>query len=251
MMKVFFRFFFIGLLLACNFQTMQAQRNVTTVGLQFKPIFPVNFIGTGETVNTNLDVDFTLGLKSGYAGGMVIRRGFTDLISLESGINYVKRKYSLKIQDQDYSREADFRIVGYEVPVSLLVYIQLSEKLYMNVSMGGSLDMFASAVQTFDTNFNQVSFRNHVAQGAVIANIGWEYRTEKSGYLYVGASYHRPFDYIYLSRTEYVKPNKLPTDPNAFSEVELLGNYLTIDFRYFFHEDPETRSQRRSKRNRN
>ncbi|HNQ61173.1 MAG TPA: hypothetical protein PKJ62_02195 [Bacteroidia bacterium] len=224
---------------------------MTTVGLQVKPIFPVNFIGTGETLNSDLDVDFTLGLKSGYSFGMVVRRGFSDLISLESGINYVKRKYNLKIQDQDYSREANFRIIGYEIPVSMLVYIQLSEKLYMNVSMGSSLDMFASAVQTFDTNFNQVSFRNHVAQGAVIANIGWEWRTEKSGYIYIGASYHRPFNYIYLSRTEYVKPNKLPTDPNAFSEVELLGNYLTIDFRYFFHEDPETRNQRRAKRKQN
>lgn len=224
-----------------------AQRNVTTVGLQIKPIFPLNFLGTGETSNTDLDVKFTLGLKSGFAGGMVIRHGLSDLLSIESGINYVKRKYSLKIEDGDYQRTAPFRIVGYEVPVSLLVYIQLSEQLYMNASMGASLDMFASAVQTFDSNFNQISFRNHVAQGAVLANIGWEWRTEKSGYIYLGASYHRPFDYIYLSRSEYSKPNKRPTDPNAFSETELLGNYLTLDFRYFFHEDPENRKQRKKK----
>ena len=224
-----------------------AQRNVTTVGLQFKPIFPVNFLGTGETTNEDLDVTFTVGLKSGFAGGMVIRRGFTDLLSLETGINYVKRKYSLKIQDGDYVRDAKFRIIGYEIPVSLLVYIQLSEKLYMNVSMGPSLDMFASAVETFDTNFYQISLRNHVIQGALNANLGWEWRTEKSGYLYLGASYHRPFDYIYLSSTEYSKPRKLPTDPNAFSQTELLGNYLTIDFRYFFHEDPEKKIKRKKK----
>jgi hypothetical protein len=244
-----FKHFILLLFFLCSSLLMNAQKNVTTVGLQFKPIFPVDFVGTGETIKEDLDVTFTVGLKSGFAGGMVIRRGFSDLLSLETGINYVKRKYSLKIQDQDYQRDAKFRIIGYEIPVALLVYIQLSEKLYMNVSMGPSLDMFASSVQVFDSNFNHVSFRNHVIQGAVLANLGWEWRTEKSGYFYIGASYHRPFNYIFLSRTEYSKPDKLPTDPNAFSETELLGNYLTLDLRYFFHEDPETKTQRKRRRN--
>ncbi len=209
----------------------------------------MNFLGTGESTDEDLGVKFTQGLKSGFAGGMVIRRGFSDLLSLEAGINYVKRKYSLKIQDRDLEINSSYRIIGYEIPVSLLVYIQLGEQLYMNVSMGPSLDMFASSVQNFDSNFNQVSFRNHVMQAAVLANLGWEWRTEKSGYFYIGASYHRPFQYIYLSEIEYYIPNKLPTEPNAYSESELLGNYLTLDFRYFFHEDPETKKQRKRKKN--
>jgi hypothetical protein len=237
----FFAIFFTGM--------VKGQKDVTTVGIQFKPVFPLAFLGTGEEVTQNLNVEFRQGLKSGFAGGMVIRHGFTDLLSLESGINYIKRKYSLKILDIGNNHEinSSYRIVGYEIPVSLLVYIQLGEKLFMNVSMGPSIDMFASAVQTFDSNYNHVSFRNHVAQGAVMANLGWEWRTEKSGYFYIGASWHRPFKFIYLSRTEYSKPGKLPTDPNAFSEVELSGSYLTLDLRYFFHEDPETRKQRRRK----
>lgn len=226
--------------------SISAQRNVTTVGIQFKPIFPLEFVGTGETTNIDQEVEFKLGLKSGFAGGMVVRHGFSDLLSLESGINYVKRKYNLKIIDREYEQNANFRIVGYEIPVSLLVYIQLGEKLYMNVSMGASLDMFASAVQAFDSNFSQISFRNHVAQGAIIANIGWEWRTEKSGYFYIGSSYHRPFDWIYESQTAYYKPNVPRIDP-AISVTELLGNYLTIDLRYFFHEDPETKKQRKRK----
>ena len=230
--------------LLCISFMLQAQKNVTTVGLQFKPIFPLNFLGTGETSNLDLDVKFTVGLKSGFAGGMVIRRGLSDLLSIESGINYVKRNYDLKIQDKDFEHNASFRIIGYEIPASLLVYIQLSEKLYMNVSMGGSLDMFASAVQIYDTVFNQVALRNRVMQGAVIANLGWEWRTEKSGYIYLGASYHRPFNFIYLSKTQYYA-----TDPDASTAIELLGNYLTLDLRYFFHEDPETKKQRRAKNN--
>ncbi len=240
----YFKKLFILLPLLCISAMLHAQKNVTTVGLQLKPIFPLNFLGTGETNNLDLDVKFTLGLKSGFAGGMVIRRGLSDLLSIESGINYVKRKYDLKIQDEEFEHNASFRIIGYEIPVSLLVYIQLSEKLYMNVSMGGSLDMFASAVQIYDTVFNQVALRNRVMQGAVIANLGWEWRTEKSGYIYLGASYHRPFNFIYLSKTQYYA-----TDPDASTSIELLGNYLTLDLRYFFHEDPETKKQRRAKKN--
>ncbi|MBP6335410.1 MAG: hypothetical protein KA444_08060 [Bacteroidia bacterium] len=237
-----FRFF---LLFICLCGNLYAQTNVTTVGIQFKPIFPLAFLGTGEQISQDKGVDFTIGLNSGFAGGMVVRRGFSDLLSLEAGINYVKRKYSLKIQDGDYTIDNSFRIIGYEIPVSLLVYIQLGEKLYMNVSMGPSLDMFASSVQIEDSNYRQTAFRNNLIQGAVLANIGWEWRTEKDGYFYIGASYHRPFQHIYISHTEYVIPGKLPTDPNAMSETNLLGNYLTLDFRYFFHEDPENKKKRK------
>ncbi|TAH41300.1 MAG: hypothetical protein EYC69_08415 [Bacteroidetes bacterium] len=237
----FKKIFLLSALLCVSLAT-HAQRNVTTVGLQLKPIFPLDFLGTGATSSLDLDVKFTVGLKSGFAGGMVIRRGISDLLSIESGINYVKRKYDLQIQDKDFEHNASFRIIGYEIPLSLLVFIQLSDKLYMNASMGGSLDMFASAVQIYDTVFNQVSLRNRVMQGAVIANLGWEWRTEKSGYIYIGASYHRPFNFIYLSRTQYYA-----TDPDAGASIELLGNYLTLDLRYFFHEDPEKKKTRKKK----
>ena len=165
--------------------------------------------------------------------------GFTDLLAIESGINYVKRKYQLTITDSSFSGSSSFRIIGYEIPVSFLVFIQLGEKLFMNVSLGQSIDMYASSVRTYAGYFQQVSFRNHIFGAAVLANLGWEWRTEKSGSIYLGASYHRPYEFTHLTKVQYKFQGKDETIANTLS-----GNYLTIDLRYFFHEDPMQKKRR-------
>jgi hypothetical protein len=217
-----------------------AQKNVTTVGLQFKPIFPLSFLGTGTQSQLEQGVQFDFSLRSGFAGGMVVRRGMTDLLSFETGINYVKRKYSLEMTDSGFRSSSDFRMVAYEIPASLLAYIQLGEKLYMNASMGASADMFASSLETEGEGYIHKSKRKNVLQPAVIANIGWEFRTLKSGYWCLGVSYHRPFSYIYTSQVQYQRAGK-----EFIIEQRLLGSYLTLDLRYFFHEDPDNLKRKR------
>ncbi len=103
----------------------------------------------------------------------------------------------------------------------------------MNASLGIAADMFASNIATSGYYFQTYSLRKSVINPGVIANIGWEYRTEKSGYFYLGASYHNPFSAIYLSRLEYDYNNK-----DEIVETSLLGTYFTLDLRYFFQEDP-------------
>jgi hypothetical protein len=75
--------------------------------------------------------------------------------------------------------------------------------------------------------------RKNVFQPAVIANLGWEWRTVKSGYFYIGASFHAPFSYEYVTRIRYEEGQVTEEFYNTLS-----GSYLTIDFRYFFHEEP-------------
>ncbi len=227
------RYFFLILFLN-SFQTF-AQQKITTVGIQIKPFIPSSFFTPAKTI-TQDNATFDLSLNSGFSGGMVVRHGFSDLVAMETGINYVKRKYDLEITDGGFNDKSQFRIIGYEIPLSLLVYIRLGEQFFMNVSMGHSLDIFASSVQSYDDYFIQRSFRKNLFQSAVIANVGWEYRTKKSGYLCLGASYHRPFSYIYTSQIKY----NGRTDPAV---TTLSGNYLTIDLRYFFYEDPHKKSR--------
>ncbi len=222
---------YVFLFLFLNSFQIFAQQKITTVGIQIKPFIPSSFFTPAKSV-TQDNTSFDLSLNSGFSGGMLVRHGFSDLVAMETGINYVKRKYELEITDGGFNDKSQFRIIGYEIPLSLLVYIRLGEQLFMNVSMGHSLDMFASSVQSYDDYFSQKSFRKNLFQSAVIANVGWEYRTPKSGYVYLGVSYHRPFSYIYTSEIKY----NGRIDPAI---TTLSGNYLTIDLRYFFYEDPK------------
>lgn len=207
------------------------QKGKTTVGIQYKPILPFSFLGTGKIINDLNNVHFETKLTSGFSGGLVVRHNFTNLLAFETGINYVKRKYTLKIVDGNFNSNSIFRIISYEIPAMLMIYSQLGEKIYINGSMGPTIDMFPSSVQTSDSNYNHVAFRNHIFQPAISANIGWEYRTDKSGIIYIGTSFQRPFTFIYLSKVGYYRANN-----DFVFQNELSGSYLTIDLRYFFRE---------------
>jgi hypothetical protein len=218
----------------------RAQQNVTTIGIQFKPIFSSSMFGTGPLERNQNNVDFIIHPRSGFAAGMLIRRGITPRISVEAGISYVKRKYDLSISDGEFSDLTNFKIIGYEVPVVGLVYIPLSQHLFMNAAFGFSFDFFPSDVLTGSSYFVHYGARTQWMIPAMIANLGWEFRTEKSGYFYLGASYHQPFSEIYNSITTYTQFGK-DEEVSAF----LRGNYLTFDVRYFFHEEPQERVRKK------
>ncbi len=75
-------------------QSIFAQERIITAGFQFKPIFTSDFFDTGLVEETKTGVNFKLNQKSGFAFGMVLRKGITEKISFETGINIVKRNFA-------------------------------------------------------------------------------------------------------------------------------------------------------------
>jgi hypothetical protein len=226
-------------LLSFSNTCLLAQEKIITAGFQFKPIFSSDFFNTGPQNQVNNGVDFTIKPKSGYCAGMVIRKGITNTVSMETGINFVKRNYALTIKNSELNETTDFGIVSYEIPLQGLVFIQLSDYIFMDVALGLSLDFYPSDIRTNDSYFEHYSARRSWFAPSVLANVGWEYRTEKSGYFYLGASYHKPFNYTFYSYLLY--PERAV--PTAQAEMKLQGNYLTADIRYFFPASPERKKK--------
>jgi hypothetical protein len=222
---------------------LRAQEKVVTAGIQFKPLFSSEFFNTGSVSGAAGPASVSIKPRSGYCIGMVLRKGISNTISFESGINYVKRNFRLNVTDDTLSEDTDFSIIGYEIPLQGLVFIQLSDHIFMDVAMGFSIDFYPSDISTTGDIHDHYSARSSWASFSVLGNLGWEYRTEKSGYIYLGASYHRPFESIYTSLIVY--PNGQTF--NQEERLELLGNYLSIDIRYFFHSDPEKRKKKTKK----
>jgi hypothetical protein len=241
---------FFGLLIIINLllsNELKGQEQTMTAGFQFKPLFSSKFFSTGPESREVEGVNFTVKPGGGYCFGMVLRRGITPTISIESGINYVKRNYSITIRDTTPDVDGSFSMISYDIPLLGLVFIQLSDNIYMDVGLGFSLDFFPSDLRTKSEEYEHYSARKSWFSPAVLANLGWEYRTEKSGYFYFGASFHRPFDYIYgsyIGFTDLNAVNPYKTEP----PIKLSGNFLTADFRYFFHSDP-LKKKKKTKKN--
>lgn len=227
------------------FLTLQsvAQKDVTTVGIQVKPIIPVQFSTMADVQVQENNMEVKYAQKLGNTFGVVIRRGFTDNFAIETGLGFARRNYKVTLTEFDdgYTESADFGFIGYEIPVQALYYVQMSERIFLNTAAGISFDMFPSDVEAFKNNLVHFSYRYAWVRPSMLANIGAEYRSRKQGYFYVGLSYHRPFKPIIVNQTTYAKIGQL----DKTIQTTLNGHYLTLDFRYFFNEPPERKQVRR------
>jgi hypothetical protein len=219
------------------------QAGVATVGIQVKPVVPLSFFDPVVPLEKGA-LRGHVTLTGGYAFGMSVRVGLTNTISLETGILQIQRnyRYALLNDTSGYADSAAFRYVGYEIPLTALANIRLGERMWMNAAIGFSLDAYPSDVQKDVERGRIYVYRNNWAQFGALANLGVEYRSERSGYFYLGGSFHRPFGSIAVADLTYYGPTFFPYTVRG----ELDGGYLTLDVRYYFHEDPDrTRVRRR------
>ena len=218
----------------------QAQEKQTVFGLQYKPIVPASYFDAANISAEWDNFQFDLSPRYSYSLGMLIRRGLNKTFSLETGINYIDRNYRLIVNNTSISLDdfTDFSLRAYEIPYQLLTNVRVSNNIYLNVSFGASHNIFASDAYSEgekDYQFIQNTLKRRRIQIAMLANIGAEFRTEKDGIFYIGASLHRPWNEVGRIYPEYDDFNESAPSLDAHY-LEVLGNFVTIDFRYFFHE---------------
>ena len=235
----------VVILLACLFPLFSAgQAGVTTFGIQVKPVIPFTYLDSKVTLERPFSTG-TIELNGGYAFGMTVRVGLTKTIALETGLGQIQRRYSFTLNNDtaNYSETANVRYVGYELPITALIFIRLGERAFMNAALGFSADFYPSDAQRDVERGRVYMFRNRWAQLGVIGNLGFEYRTLKSGTFYLGATFHRPFNALSTVDVTYYGTNFFPYTTRG----SLSGAYLTADLRYYFHEDPAKRLRKKTK----
>lgn len=207
-------------------------------GLQFKPLIPGDFLGKSKTTIRNGNFSALYKQQLGYSFGGSVRVGITELISIESGINLIQRNYSIDYSypDSSLSLTSGFGITNYDIPINALIYIKLSDVFYMNASLGGSVVFNPSNVAKIEYpgGLNQFKHegRRHGKMGFEFnANIGFELRTEKSGFFYLGASGRIPTQSIYNIAAIY---SNTSSSTKLVATGGLDGAYLAIDIRYYF-----------------
>jgi len=211
-------------------------------GFQLRPIIPNAYLNTAiETANSP---NFSYSAKSnvGISFGSIIRKPLGKFWNLETGLNFVKRSYSLNFHLSDtvqVSSRQNMTFIAYEIPIQALIYVRLGKAWYMNASAGISIDFFPSETETFSSekvdstyyDFSQKTYRIKWSALAAQSNLGFEYRTAKQGYYYIGASFHRPFGRI--AGTQATVESTAGSDRLWLS---LSGSYFSVDLKYFLYD---------------
>ncbi len=260
MLKVRLRILFIFLSLFLTVFTLSAQKNkkikggvtgddekkqkvFVTIGPEINLIIPTDFGARPDKFAQ--DTMFKWYPNFSYRFGACLRFDFSRTFSLQTGLFYISRGYTSKVGRADlsanpvdiveeyYSRDLSY--IGFEIPIMGLFYVQLGKKWFMNNAVGFSVDFFPSSIVSLagDSNIKYTSYggRNSWCIPSLKAAIGFEYRSENSGYFYLGGQFHRPFIPIFSGFIE--RTNGVPYGFQA-QEIPQSGTYFSIDFKYFF-----------------
>ena len=229
------------IILFCFVFSAKPQNNRTTFGLQYKPIIPSTYFNSSHLDENTANYTFGLTPKYSNSFGMVLRHKINKTFSIESGLNYTQRNYKLTIinNTQNINDFTSFGVRSYELPIQFLTYVRASEFWYLNVAFGISHNVLASDIFSYGEktkSYFQNTYRKSGGYRALLANIGMEYRTEGKGCYYIGASLHRPWAEISRIYPEYDDDLNIFNDEDFDDKffLEIPGNFITIDFRYFF-----------------
>lgn len=232
------RFLFFILLVIPFLGTAQRkhrQKVPSFFGIQLRPIIPINFFGAGPEQVEGNGVEATISPKFGFSFGGTVRAGITKLLAIETGISFVRRNYttSYRFPDSSLTGSSKLGIISYDIPLNLLVYVKIKGNFYMNASMGASATIYPSNVMAQDSrgdfSFVTEGLRKGWFTAALNANVGFEYRTKKSGTFYLGGSLQYPFGSIYKIAVAYKYKNE-----SFVAYGKIGGAYITADFKYFF-----------------
>jgi len=210
-------------------------------GFQVRTLFPTKFIGE-PTTDINIQNFYSkISQKMGYSFGGTVRAGVTELIAIETGINYTQRYFDIQmsVPDSNVYGSNQLRFTNYDIPINALIYIKFSKAIYMNASFGLALVYKPSSVGVITHPDGKNEFFHyglvdiHKKVGFDLnANLGFEYRTKSAGIFYLGGSARLPLAPLFLMITKY----KYETY-GIITSGNINGSYLSLDLKYFlpFH----------------
>jgi len=212
----------------------------TFFGIAFSPTIPTNFIQKNDNQKFTDSSEYQVNLAAGYVFGMEIRHNFSRRISIQTGINFIRRNYdayaileskktiitgidTTYISSMDTSSQR-LKFIAYEVPIIVHGFVRLSKYIYMDIGGGIGFEFYPSDIYA---NRFYGQRKSWVIPG-LLFNIGWEYRNDNIGIIHFGASYKMHFtDIIHTVYT-----NKYG---RRIDYIDASGNYFAINIKYYFY----------------
>lgn len=236
-MKLCFLFLSMVAFFSVKAQLGKEERFESYFGFQVKPIFPSKFIGTENNEFSNQGYNVVISQKVGYSFGGVVRVALADFIGIETGIHFNQRyfQFNMSLPDSNISQVDDFGFVQYDIPLNALFYVKLTKKWYMNAALGPAIGYKPSSVGTIAQPIGNHEFINIGLVGInkkvnfdLTGNLGFEFRTKKSGIFYLGGSARVPTSPLFELVSRYRNGTY---EVDNYGEID--GSFLSIDLKYF------------------
>jgi hypothetical protein len=112
----------------------QTERNSDAYfGIQYKPLMAANFIGKSTMTLKDSSFESTFSQNLGYSLGGIVRVQLGKNIAIETGINQVKRNYTVSYVSLDSNKTASksLSFMSFDIPVNALFFVKMTEKILL------------------------------------------------------------------------------------------------------------------------
>ena len=100
----------------------------------------------------------------------------------------------------------------------------------MGPTFGASFQFLPTNLYSKNEILSQLSLKKSWVSTSLVANVGFEWRTEDKGYFYFGPTYNMYFNPMFQTRIQYI--NALQQTKSVITELK--GDYFGLVFRYIF-----------------
>jgi hypothetical protein len=208
-------------------------------GLQTRVVIPSNFLGAVETNLSDQGFSSSLKQKLGFSYGALVRADFTKNITIEGGINFIQRHFNASMTYTDsieFIKDTNrLTFINYELPLTGIVKIQLGKSIFSMVGLGPAFTFKPTSVKLIDQPGGKHTFYHtgSVKKFGIDLNaqIGFEYRTKKSGFYYFGGSAKIPTSYLFNWGGKYSQQG---SSNYLIDFAKVNGAFLSLDLRYYF-----------------
>ena len=121
-------FIFYLAFLSGNVFGQKTNANEFLFGFQLRPIIPNAYLNTAIETATSPNFSYSAKSNVGISFGAIIRKPLGKFWNLETGLNFVKRSYSLNFDLNDslqVSSKQNMTFIAYEIPIQALIYVRL------------------------------------------------------------------------------------------------------------------------------
>tara|TARA_B100001287_G_scaffold187012_1_gene157829 strand:+ start:2906 stop:3652 length:747 start_codon:yes stop_codon:yes gene_type:complete len=231
-----------------NLCNAQSNDKIKNFGFEFTTIVPVDYFGAGPKNHVEDYSEIKMSSKIGYQFGMSIKTKYNERLYLESGINFIRRNFSLtgssEFNGTLTSDTSSFGYISYGIPLRGLVFIRLAKKIFMNTSVGTSLDFYASAVNSKGVNYyiDHISDRARWINGSLNGEIGFELRDQFKGTFHIGFGVNIPISTIAVTKLKYYYDDFNQNNYDRYDNIFLRGNFFSVILKYYLPRSLEDKN---------
>jgi len=203
-------------------------RQQMNFGFNVSPVIPVKWLMNKDIIETNDSATYSLSQKTSYLLGMQVRYDYMKHYSFETGINFIRRNYDATLLTESLDTTSRLKFIGYEVPVMGYLFVRLTKHIYMDNAYGFC----------FNVNPSDIAIKHYYVQRwwwfhvSFVTNVGWEIRTSRAGYYYIGLLYQ--YHIKDMLKVGYYEGSSIG-QPDI--RLDVSGNYLAVNIKYYFPQN--------------